>query len=151
MSLKLLRTTSENPDFVALVAELDLYLAKVDGKDHDFYHQYNHIDDQYHVVLGYKDGLPVGCGAIKKLNSISTEIKRMYVRETSRQQGVAGEVLAELERWADELGFESCVLETGKRQVEAIQLYKKNGYQLTANYGQYVGIDSSLCFQKVLT
>ncbi len=150
MSLKLLRTTSEHPDFVALVAELDSYLAIVDGEDHEFYHQYNQIDNLYHVVLAFKDEMPVACGAIKKLNAISAEIKRMYVRETSRQLGIAGEILSELEKWAEELGFDNCVLETGKRQIEAIGLYKKYGYQLIENYGQYAKLDTSICYQKAL-
>ncbi|HJZ39393.1 MAG TPA: hypothetical protein VJ203_03440 [Bacteroidales bacterium] len=40
------------------------------------------------------------------------------------------------------------MLETGKRQPEAIELYKKSGYKLTPNYGQYAGVENSLCFEK---
>jgi len=42
------------------------------------------------------------------------------------------------------------MLETGKRQPEAIELYKKSGYKLTPNYGQYAGVENSLCFEKKL-
>jgi len=41
-------------------------------------------------------------------------------------------------------------LETGKKQPEAIALYKKNGYKLIPNYGQYAEIENSVCFEKVV-
>jgi hypothetical protein len=55
-----------------------------------------------------------------------------------------------LEAWAKELQYKKIVLETGKRQVDAVQLYLKNGYQIIPNYGQYVGVENSVCFEKVL-
>jgi ribosomal protein S18 acetylase RimI-like enzyme len=58
--------------------------------------------------------------------------------------------LGELEPWATELAYENCLLETGKRQPEAIGLYKKNGYKLIPNYGQYAEMGNSVCFEKSL-
>ena len=55
-----------------------------------------------------------------------------------------------LEKWAGELGYKKCILETGKKQPEAISLYKKNGYKPIPNYGQYTGIDNSVCFEKLI-
>jgi GNAT superfamily N-acetyltransferase len=78
------------------------------------------------------------------------EIKRMYTLPKSRGRGFASIVLKELETWAREMYYKKCILETGKRQPKAIQLYKKNDYQLAANYGQYIGISNSLCFEKYL-
>jgi putative acetyltransferase len=74
----------------------------------------------------------------------------MFVQPTHRQQGVARAVLQELEQWASELGYARCVLETGKRQPEAIALYQRSGYAFTPNYGQYVGVENSVCLQKAL-
>jgi len=31
-----------------------------------------------------------------------------------------------------------------------IALYEKNGYRRIANYGQYAGIENSICFEKIL-
>ena len=78
------------------------------------------------------------------------EIKRMYTSPGSRGTGIATKILTELEVWATELSYERCVLETGKRQPEAIRLYTKSGYQQIPNYGQYVGIENSICFEKEL-
>ena len=72
----------------------------------------------------------------------------MYVRETERGRGIAGKILAELETWAKELGFSECVLETGLKQPEAVALYQKSGYEIIPNYGQYAGIENSVCMRK---
>ena len=63
---------------------------------------------------------------------------------------MAGEVLRTLENWAREDGFTRIVLETGKRQPEAIALYERYGYQRTDNFGPYVGVANSVCFEKQL-
>jgi GNAT superfamily N-acetyltransferase len=56
----------------------------------------------------------------------------------------------ELEKWVKELSYSKCILETGKRQPEAIALYQKNGYHIIPNYGQYIGMENSVCFKKEL-
>ncbi|MHB1922801.1 MAG: GNAT family N-acetyltransferase [Chitinophagaceae bacterium] len=147
---KILRSDSDNQDFIELVKFLDADLAERDGKDHLFYAQFNQLDQIKYVVIAYEKDQPVGCGAIKKYSSKVMEIKRMYTLPKSRGMGIATQVLAELEKWSAELSFERCILETGRKQPEAIQLYKKNGYQLIPNYGQYTGIENSLCFEKKL-
>jgi putative acetyltransferase len=118
---KLLRTTSSNPDFIELIKHLDAYLSEKDGDEHSFYDQFNKVDAIKHVVVAYEKDVPISCGAIK-----------------------------ELEHWAGELSYHKCILETGKRQTEAIALYKKNGYQVIPNYGQYAGVENSICFEKEL-
>ena len=145
-----LRTDSKNNDFISLVKELDAFLAVTDGEDHSFYDQYNKLDNIKYVIVAYIDDIPVACGAIKQFNTTTMEVKRMFTSEKSRGKGLASKVLKELEKWALELSFERCILETGIRQVEAVQLYKKNNYTLIENYGQYAGIEESLCFEKKL-
>lgn len=146
----LLRATSENPDFRTLVQLLDRDLAERDGAEHGYYAQFNTIASLQHVVVAYQASEPVGCGAFKPFEADSVEIKRMYVQPTHRQRGVAQAVLAELERWAAGLGYAASVLETGKRQPEAIALYHRCGYAGTPNYGQYVGVENSVCMHKAL-
>jgi GNAT superfamily N-acetyltransferase len=148
--LHLIRTTSENPAFRTLVQLLDQDLAERDGVEHGFYAQYNKIDLIRHAVVAYQHNQPVGCGAFKEFEPGTVEIKRMYVRPECRQQGVARAVLGELETWAAELGYPTAVLETGKRQPEAIALYQRSGYDFTPNYGQYVGVENSVCLRKEL-
>lgn len=150
MAIKFLRCDSGNPDFIELVKHLDADLAKRDGDEHAFYHQFNTIDMIKHVVVLYKDGVAISCGAIKESMPGSMEVKRMYTIPEERGRGLASVVLSELEKWAAELGYPKCVLETGKKQPEAIALYKKCGYTVIPNYGQYIGVENSVCFEKEL-
>jgi putative acetyltransferase len=149
--LQLIRTTSENPDFRTLVALLDQDLAERDGAEHGFYAQFNKIANLQHVVVAYQAGEPVGCGAFKPFGAEEVEIKRMFVRPAHRGQGIAQAVLAELEQWAAELGHAACMLETGQKQPEAIALYQHSGYARIPNYGQYVGVENSVCLRKAIT
>jgi len=87
---------------------------------------------------------------MKEVNPATMEIKRMYTIPESRGKGLATKVLTQLETWATELSYEKCLLETGKRQPEAIELYRKNGYIIIPNYGQYAGVENSLCFEKTV-
>ena len=142
------RTDSEDLDFINLVRHLDADLAERDGAEHAFYAQFNKIDKIRYVVLAYEGERPVGCGAIKEYTPDTMEVKRMYVAPECRGKGIAGNILSELESWAGELAYTTCVLETGKKQPEAIKLYQKHGYEVIPNYGQYAGIENSLCFKK---
>jgi putative acetyltransferase len=146
----IIRTNSENSDFVQLVAQLDQLLADLDGRDHDFYNQYNKIDKIKHVVVVYSDELPVACGAIKEFDAGTMEVKRMFTDANSRGNGLATQVLTELENWALELGYTKCILETGKRLPDAVRLYQNRGYRLIPNYGQYIEMENSICFEKKL-
>ncbi|MFO7445403.1 MAG: GNAT family N-acetyltransferase [Ignavibacteriaceae bacterium] len=148
--IKILRTNSDNKDFAFLVALLDADLAVRDGDDHPFYAQYNKIDAIKYTVVAYENDKPLGCGAIKEYQPGIMEIKRMFVLPETRGKGIATKVLLELEKWAAELSYSKCILETGKKQPEAIALYKKNGYTMIPNYGQYAGMDNSVCFEKRL-
>ena len=148
--ITLTRATSNNTDFQMLVKQLDSDLKIRDGDDHPFYDQFNKIDSIKHTVIAYENEEPVGCGAIKQYEESTMEVKRMFVPPIHRGKGIATIVLTELERWATELSFKKCVLETGKMQPEAISLYTKNGYKIIPNYGQYEGVENSVCFEKLL-
>jgi len=144
------RTSSDDKDFQRLVEELDKDLAIRDGEDHSFFAQFNKIDLIKHVVVAYDSEEPVGCGAIKEYADNTMEVKRMFVPLEKRSKGIASLVLGELEVWAKELNFTKCILETGKKQPEAIKLYLKNDYRIIPNYGQYADVESSVCFEKII-
>ncbi|MHC8949118.1 GNAT family N-acetyltransferase [Sphingobacterium hungaricum] len=148
--ISLVKTDSSDRDFQSLVKELDSDLKVRDGDEHDFYHQFNKIDAIKHVLVAYENEIAIGCGAIKEFSKDAMEVKRMYVLPSHRGKGIANKILTGLENWASELGYASCVLETGKKQPEAIALYKKSGYRIIPNYGQYIGIENSICFEKTV-
>lgn len=147
--ITLIQTNSEHDDFKTLVKNLDYELAIRDGAEHGFYAQFNKIDQIKYVIVAYDDAEAVGCGSIKEYSPDTMEVKRMYVKQELRSQGIATIILDALENWAEALGYKSCILETGKKQPEAISLYSKNGYTIVPNYGQYQGVENSVCFQKI--
>ena len=147
---KIIRTDNKNVDFNKLIIELDAYLKVTDGEDHEFYNQFNGLDNIKNVVIAYQDSQAIGCGAFKKLDNETIEIKRMYVKFAHRGSGTAQAILNSLELWASEKGFKKCILETGNRQVEAIKFYKKAGYKSITNYGQYIHMEDSNCFEKLV-
>ncbi|WP_282054551.1 GNAT family N-acetyltransferase [Maribacter luteus] len=149
--IRLVRTNSGNTDFKHLVKLLDADLAIRDGEDHDFYHQFNAIDAIKYAIVLYENDTPCGCGSIKEMTPKIMEVKRMYTLPGYRGKGYASKILAELENWAAEMSYGKCVLETGKKHPEAIQLYTRNNYMIIPNYGQYAGIENSVCFEKVLS
>lgn len=146
--MKLIRTTSDHPDFGQLVAELDAYLRILDGDDHEFYAQFNKTSLLKNALIVYDNELPVGIGAYKEYDSQTAEIKRMYTRPDYRGQGIAKAIITELETWAKEEGYTTVILETGHLQKDAIGLYQKLGYEITENFGQYIDVETSICFLK---
>ncbi len=143
-----IRTTSENKDFQYLVSLLDKELAIRDGDEHAFYSQFNKIENLRNVVVFYVDEKAVGAGGFKEYQPGEVEIKRMFVHPEHRGKGIAFQILQELEKWARELNYSECILETGKKQPEAIALYQKSGYKIIKNYGQYENVLNSVCMSK---
>jgi GNAT superfamily N-acetyltransferase len=72
----------------------------------------------------------------------------MFVLPEYRGHGIAMKILNELELWAAEFNYQKYILETGKKQPEAIRLYEKAGYTIIAAYGQYLNIENSVCMMK---
>jgi GNAT superfamily N-acetyltransferase len=142
------RTNSDNEDFQKLIRLLDDYLDKADRDAHLTCESFNKIDTVKHVVVVYFTNEAIGCGAIREYSSDTMEIKRMFILEEQRRNGIASLILNELENWAKELGFKRCILETGEKLPEAIRLYQKKGYSRIANYGQYECLGNSVCFSK---
>lgn len=148
--ITLKRTNSDDIDFINLVVLLDQDLAIRDGEDHAFYNQFNKTDKIKHVIVFYENDTAVGCGAIREKESDVVEIKRMFVHPDHRKKGFASAVLKELEIWAKEVGYAYTILETGKNQPEAINLYQKQDYNIIPNYPPYEAMENSVCMKKTL-
>jgi GNAT superfamily N-acetyltransferase len=144
------RTNSDDPNFQELVKLLDFELQERDGEEHLFYATLNKTNTLNYVIVAYDHEEAIGCGALRNYSNDKMEVKRMFVPLQKRGQGIASTVLSALEIWCKELDIKKCVLETGKNQPEAIALYKKNQYNIIPNFGKYVGVENSVCFEKDL-
>jgi GNAT superfamily N-acetyltransferase len=148
--MKIQRTDSSSNDFRDLVKLLDADLAIRNGEDQAFYSQFNTIDMIKNCIVVYVNETPAACDAFKKFKNDTVEIKRMYTHPDFRKKGLATAIVKELEKWAKELNYKKAVLETSLEQNEALSVYEKSGYVRISNYGQYVGIEKSVCYEKIL-
>ena len=100
-------------------------------------------------ILAHAGEEAIGCGAIRMLGS-DAEIKRMYVAPAARGKGVARAILHALEAEATRLGASRLILETGNKQVEALSLYRREGFEEIPRYEPYVDAQHSVCMAKAV-
>ena len=143
------KTTSDDLDFKYLTQLFDDYLVDIDGDEKDFFAFYNQVYIQ-NVLICYDNEVAIGCGAFKEYEPKVAEIKRMFVLPEQRGKGIATSILNQLEFWAAASCYTSCILETSIRLESAIALYKKMGYEIIPNFGQYIGVESSVCMRKII-
>ena len=93
-------------------------------------------------------GEAVGCGALRRLDATTAELKRRYVEPAARGRGVATAVLERRESAARQLGVHRLVLETGVYQAEAIALYRRAGFRPVGCWGECACTLTSDCFEK---
>lgn len=142
-------TNGENMDFVMLCRKLDSALDElVGGKfKRDEYIQYNLRDSIHDVIIAYRNGIPVGCGAYKMYDEEHAELKRIFTDGTCRNMGLGSELVRRLEAKAKINGYKWCILETGEPLEAACHIYTKAGYKVIPNYGQYANMPASICMQ----
>ncbi len=95
-------------------------------------------------------GTATGMAALVDRGDATGELKRLFVDEAGRGQGVATAVMDALEAAARAQGIHTLQLETGPKQLAAIALYERRGYAHIENFGPYVGDEFSVCMEKSL-
>jgi len=144
------RTNSADKDFNELIAKLDHELWNELKEDQGTYDKYNKVPGLQTVVVLYINQKAVACGCFKKFNHDTVEVKRMFVEKEWRGRGLSRLILNELEAWAIESCFQYAVLETSIHFKAARSLYQSEGYEIINNYGQYAGLEESVCMKKKL-
>lgn len=150
MNIEIKMTDNTNTDFIKLINLLDKDLVSRYGESQKQYDKHNRVDMIKDIAVIYADNIPAGCGAFKKFNDNTVEIKRIYVSKEFRGLGLSRIIVKRLETEALSQGYRYVVLETGNQQQEAIGLYQSSGYEITPNYEPYVGLETSICMKKVL-
>jgi putative acetyltransferase len=149
--LTIKRTNGSDPEFQLLISHLDNELWNELKEDQATYDQFNKVQDIQTVVVIFIDGQPAACGCFKKYDVNTIEVKRMFVEKKYRGKGISKLILDELENWAMESGFQYAVLETSIHFKAARNLYTNSGYTIIENYGQYKGLEESVCMKKTLS
>jgi GNAT superfamily N-acetyltransferase len=141
------------PAATALIALLDAELTEryPSPADRHFTLAAEQVAEGHGVFLVARaGGEPVGCGALRRLDAATGELKRMYVTPAARGAGIGRRILVELEGHARRLGLRRLVLETGDAQHEAMGLYESAGFARIACYGEYLASRASVCMGKRL-
>ena len=149
-SILIKRTTTDHPDFVLLIRQLDDELWNELNEDQATYDQYNKVPQIPTAIVVYVNEAPVASGCFKVLENGSAEIKRMFVQKTQRGKGLSKTVLTELENWAREQNISTLILETSIHFKVARTLYQNAGFNIIPNYGPYKDLEESVCMQKIL-
>ncbi len=101
-------------------------------------------------VVGYVDGCPLACGAVRQLSLTDAELRRIYVHREHRRQGLARAVLLHLVGEARRLGYIRLVLETGSKQLPAMVLYESMEFKRIPPFGEYANDPTSVCYERLL-
>ena len=143
-------TDGSNQDFIALCHELDAYLNHIVGGEENRaqYIPYNSPDGIHDVFVAYDGDIAFGCAAFKRYDDKTAEVKRVFIREEYRGQGISKKLMKLLEQTAKEQGYSGLILESGEILTEAMALYRKIGYRVIPNYGQYKDMPESICMRK---
>lgn len=96
------------------------------------------------------EGLALGMAALVNRGDGTGELKRLFVSEAGRGQGVATAVMDALEAAARAASIHTLQLETGPRHLAAIALYEQRGYVHIERFGPYAGNGFSVCMEKTL-
>jgi GNAT superfamily N-acetyltransferase len=151
MNISIASEPFDSADALRLVGALDAHLASRYPPDQRFGPNLRpeHLAPGLGTfVVARLDGTAVGCGAIRRLDEMTVEVKRMFVEPEMRGRGVAKQVLDRLEGDARAMGVSRLVLETGIHQAEAIGLYRRAGFMPVDCWGEYADAPTSVCFEK---
>lgn len=141
--------TNDDPDFLALIAELDNYCRSMMGPRQAAFAPHNAVQPLSDVAVLVLDGQAVGCGALKPHVDGTVELKRVFVKPEYRRHGCAQALLNALEGRARAQGFHTMLLETNPDFTSAVALYRRNGFAEAEAFGPYIGM-CTLCMAKPL-
>ena len=145
-------TDGNNKDFIELCHGLDDFLNELVGWEENRaeYIPYNQLDDIHDVIIAYDDDIPVGSASFKKYDDGCAEVKRVFIKQEYRGKGISNTLMELLENAARKQGYHYLILESGEPLVAAMALYRKIGYKVIPNYGQYKDMPDSICMRKEL-
>lgn len=140
----------DSKDFIFLADKLDEYYFEIVGPVQARYAEVNKPCNMNGLCVVYEDGNPIGCGAWKKIDETTAEIKRIYVLPQHRRKGAASMIVTAMEQNAEEAGFRHFILETARTTMDSANLYLSLGYREIDYYGSPAGAENCRCFEKTI-
>ena len=153
MSIKITSLDPSSKDAQELLSLSDAYLESLYPAESNHLASIAELSDQSTTFLGIYDGENIlGCCAVRVVEDDCQygELKRVFIKEAYRGQGLSKQLIIALENFLIEAGIEVIRLEVGIYQLEALGLYKQLGYQIREPYGAYELDPLSIFMEKKL-
>jgi len=160
MSVEIIRTTGADPRSIAMRTAMDaetygMYAAEFAAMDEPTIERVGRAlgtnqDDLVEVVIAEEDGVALGHAALRALAGGGYEVKKVFVVPEARGRGLSRILMSAIENVARELGETRILLQTGPKQLEAISLYEKTGYEHVSEFGPYIGLGDMVYMAKAL-
>ncbi|PRX54791.1 GNAT family N-acetyltransferase [Flagellimonas meridianipacifica] len=96
-----------------------------------------------------KETVPIGCFALRKLDSKTCELKRMFLEKTQRGKGIGKQMMDKALVEARSLGYSKIRLDSIKSMKTAIALYQAFGFKEIEAY-RHNPFDDAVYFEKDL-
>lgn len=146
-ALQIIEADINTDESLSLLKELSGSLNHITGNSGESSFSINDMEDEKSIfVIARSGSTAAGCGAIRRIDDSTGELKRMYAKE--RGLGVGTSILNFLENKALEFGYSRLICETRKINAGACSFYIRNGFHIIPNYGKYQGRDEAVCFEK---
>ena len=142
----------DRPDVVALIVASDAYsLERYPPEGHFGTDIAGLKSPNVSFVVALRDGVAEGCGALKRFDDATGELKRIFVSDAARGLGLGRRIMARLEAMAAEDGLKRLYLETGPLNTEAVAMYRRLGYAECGPFADYTANPYSLFMTRKLT
>ena len=138
----------DSQDYAMLAQKLDEYYFELVGDIQFKYAEVNKPHNMNAVCVVYEGDEPIACGAWKKIDDETAEIKRIYVLPEHRRKGAASMIVTAMEADAVKTGRKRFILETTRTTADSASLYLSLGYEEIDYYGSPAGAENCRCFKK---
>jgi putative acetyltransferase len=142
---------ADQPEAAELLRQSDAFAASLYPPEH------RHMIDMPELLAGNvrffvarRGCSALGCMALVRTGADKGELKRCFVIDAARGQGVGFALLLAAEAAAREQGMRLIQLETGNLNQAALRLYRGNGFHERGPFGDYPDDGVSVYMEKTL-
>ena len=141
MKIEILPAYNRTDDIRALFTEYTDLLSEGDAQFRD-YLQIQHYDDEFahpeqkygfpggRLYIALCNGETAGCVALHRLSDTACEIKRLYVRDAYRGNGIGKTMVEEVRILAKAFGCSQLILGVHAENDYAVGFYQKCGFRI---------------------
>ncbi len=145
MKIEIIPAYHKKEELRTLLGEYTKLLTEGDAEFQDYLTLQHYDDELEHperkygfpggrLYMALCDGNVAGCAALRKLDDTHCEMKRLYVREDYRGNGIGNLLTDRLITDAKQIGYRHLLLDTFPFLERAISMYRNRGFQEIEKY-----------------